>query len=192
MVDPVQRGSGCCCGNGSRGEEPRRGFLAKSLALALGALAYATPAAVGIFAFLNPLRQKSQAGELMRLSSLEMLPEGGAPVKIPVITDRADAWNRFPNEPVGAVFLRRVAKDQVQAIQVLCPHAGCFVDYDDAKKCYVCPCHKATFDLDGKRREEKSESPRDLDTLEVELRGSEVWVIFQKFQVGTPEKKPRA
>ncbi len=171
---------------------PRRGFLAKSLALALGAAAFATPVVAAIVSFLNPLRQKGQAGELMRLASLEGLPEAGPPVKFPVIMDRVDAWNRYPKQPVGAVFLRRTAKERVLALQVVCPHAGCFVDYDEANKRYHCPCHKATFDLEGKRLEARSESPRDLDELEVELRGSEVWVKFERFQPGSTEKVSQA
>ena len=163
-----------------------------SLALLFGAAAYATPAVVGIIAFLNPLRQKGQAGEFIRLAALEGLPEGGPPVKTPVIMDRVDAWNRFPNQPVGAVFLRRTAKDQVLALQVVCPHAGCFVDYDDVNKRFFCPCHKATFDLEGKRLEASSESPRDLDTLPWDVRGSEVWVKFERFQPGSTDKTPQA
>ncbi len=182
-----------CCGcQHTASPEPRRGFLGRSLALALGAVAYATPIAVGILSFLNPLRQKAQAGDFLRLGSLEGLSEGGAPVKTPVIMDRVDAWNRFANEPVGAIFLRRTGKEQVEALQVVCPHAGCFIDYDGANQRFVCPCHKATFELDGKRREADSESPRDLDTLEVEVRGKEVWVKFQRFQPGSTAKVPEA
>ncbi len=160
-------------------------------ALGVGAVAYATPLVVGIFSFLSPLRpsQKGQTGDgFIRLASLDALAENGAPVKTPVVMDREDAWNRFPKEPVGAVFLHRTAKDKVLALQVVCPHAGCFVDYDGPNKRYYCPCHKATFDLEGKRLEAKSESPRDLDTLDVDIRGTEVWVKFQRFQSGSTEK----
>ena len=193
MANPVRppRSACGCCGDSPPGQ-PRRGFLARSLALLLGAAAYATPAVVGILSFLNPLRQKGAAGEPIRLASLEGLSEGGPPVKVPVIMDRVDAWNRFPKQPVGAVFLQRIGKAEVLALQVVCPHAGCFVDYDEAKKHFFCPCHKATFDLDGKRLEASSESPRDLDTLDWEVRGSEVWVTFQRFQPGSTAKTPQA
>ena len=190
MESPV-RATCPCCGDPGAGQ-PRRGFLAKSLALVLGAAAFATPVAVGIVSFLNPLRQKGQAGELLRLASLEGLPEDGPPVRVPVLMDSVDAWNRIPKQPVGAVFLRRTAKDQVLALQVVCPHAGCFVEYDEANKQYSCPCHKATFDLEGKRLEERSESPRDLDELEVDVRGSEVWVKFERFQPGSTDKITQA
>ena len=172
--------------------DPRRRFLIKSVAVASGGLAYTVPALTGIVAFLNPLGQKSQAGALLRVASLDMLPEDGTPQKVSIVADRTDAWNRFANEPIGAVFLRRTGERQVEALNVVCPHAGCSVVYQDGK--LFCPCHAASFDLDGKRLDETSPSPRDLDTLEVEIpEGTEeIWVRFQNFQTGIAEKVPEA
>lgn len=145
---------------------------------------------VGIVAFLNPLRQKSQSGEFMRLASLDVLPDDGTPRKVPVIATRIDAWNTYPDEPIGAVFLRRTGKE-VMGLQVICPHAGCSINYESSPSGgkFFCPCHIASFDLTGKRTDIKSMSPRDMDTLEVEIRNkNEVWVKFQTFGVGTAKK----
>jgi len=173
--------------------EPRRGVLAKLVAMAAWAAAYLVPAAAAVAAFLNPLRVKSRAGEPLRLGSIDALPSDGTPRKFPVVMDRTDAWNRFPNQPVGAVFLRRTGDAEVEAIQVVCPHAGCFVNYDPQKNVFFCPCHIASFDLSGKRLDETSPSPRDLDTLDAEVRdGGEVWVTFQNFRTGIPQKVPEA
>lgn len=168
--------------------EPRRGFVFKFLAVLLGAAAYLPPVAMGVVSFLNPLRQKAKAGEFMRLATLDALPADGTPLKTTVTMDRVDAWNRFPNQPVGAVFLRRVGPNEVRAIQVVCPHAGCLVSYDAANKGFFCPCHNASFDIEGKRTDAVSSSPRDLDTLESKIEGAEVWVRFQNFRTGTSDK----
>jgi menaquinol-cytochrome c reductase iron-sulfur subunit len=139
------------------------------------------------------LRQKAQAGQFRRVASLDMLPEDGTPQKVSIVADRTDAWNRFPNEPIGAVFLRRTGSEQVEAFNVVCPHAGCSVQYEPGKDRLFCPCHGATFDLSGKRLDETSPSPRGLDALDVEIRnGTEVWVRFQNFRVGIAEKVPEA
>lgn len=170
--------------------DQRRGFITKVVALLVGAAAYLPPAAAGAWVFLNPLRQKGQGGRMFRLATLETLDE--VPRKFPVIADRTDAWNRFPNEPVGAVYLRKTADNAdnpVQAIHVVCPHAGCSIQYQAEGQKFFCPCHSASFDLSGARLDETSPSPRDLDTLEVEIRAeSEVWVKFVNFRTGTPEK----
>jgi len=189
------------CTQAAPGDEPepaavanlRRRFVMKTLALASGGLAYMVPALAGIAAFLNPLRQKSQAGQFLRVASLDMLPEDGTPLEVSVVADRADAWNRFSNEPIGAVFLRRTGSGQVEALNVVCPHAGCSVQYRQAEGKFFCPCHAASFDLAGKRLDEASPSPRDLDSLETEIRnGTDVWLRFQNFRIGIAEKVAEA
>ncbi len=168
----------------------RRGFLGQAVAVLCGGVAILVPAAVGVVAFLNPLRQKGQGGGWMRLAALDTLPADGTPQRVPLIAERTDAWTHFPAEPVGAVFLRRTG-DKVTALQVVCPHAGCSIGYQSAPQGgeFLCPCHAATFDLSGKRTQTTSQSPRDMDSLEVEVRNqTEVWVNFQNFPVGTAEK----
>jgi Rieske Fe-S protein len=167
----------------------RRGFLAKLLALGLGAVALAVPTLSALATFLNPWRQKGDPGKWVRVTSLDALPVGGPPQRCPVIADRSDAWNRYPDTAVGAIFLCRVGEREVLALQTICPHNGGCVSYDPEKKNFYCPSHNALFDLQGRRLDEKSISPRDLDTLEVDPdRLPEVWVKFEKFQDGTAQK----
>ncbi len=188
MVDSTR--TPCCCCGGEADVQARRGFLAKVLAVVLGAGAYLTPVLAGVVSFLNPLRQKRQAGQFMRLATLDALPSDGTPLKTTVTMDRVDAWNRMPNQPVGAVFLRLVdsEKKEVRAIHVVCPHAGCFITYDAEKKGFFCPCHNASFDLEGRRLDATSSSPRDLDTLDCKVEAGEVWVRYQNFRTGISEK----
>jgi menaquinol-cytochrome c reductase iron-sulfur subunit len=172
------------------GARDRRGFLGSAIALLCGAVAMVVPAAVGVAAFLNPLRQKGQGGGFVRLTSLDAVPQDGTPLKVPVIADRSDAWTHFAAEPVGAVFLRREG-DKVLAFQVSCPHAGCAIGFEASPKGgrFYCPCHSAAFDLVGKRTDAVSPSPRDMDSLEVEIRDkNDVWVKFQTFLAGTAGK----
>jgi menaquinol-cytochrome c reductase iron-sulfur subunit len=170
----------------------RRGFCTKVIALLVAIGVYVPAAVAGVLALLSPLRQAGQAGRSMRLATLDGLPEDGTPRKFAVVADHRDAWTHYPKQPVGAVFLRRTGEKQVQALQVICPHAGCFVVHDPEKKGFFCPCHSASFDLDGKRNGSDCPSPRDMDTLEVELRGREVWVNYQKFRTGIPGKVAEA
>lgn len=189
------KSSCCCCQSSGAPGEDRRGFLGKAAALIVGAVGLLVPAAAGLAAFLNPLRQKSEAGKFRKLAALDALKVGDPPQKVSIIADRADAWNVFRNEPIGGVFLRRVGEQEVQAFQVICPHAGCSIGYEASPNGgkYFCPCHVASFDLDGKRLDSPSPSPRDMDTLEVEIRESnEIWVKFQNFGQGTASKEASA
>ena len=172
----------------------RRAFLTKSCAVLIGGVVGAFPVATGVAVFLDPIRRKSgAASNFVPVASLNALPEDGLPAKFPVITSRVDVWTKSPLTPVGAIYLRRSGPKSVQAFNVVCPHAGCFVDFVPDRKSYLCPCHKSTFALDGKINDPASPSPRGLDELEVEIRNdTEVWVKFQNYRAGVHEKIPLA
>ncbi len=173
-------------------DQNRRHFLKEAGAIAISGVAVAVPAAAGLAVFLDPLRRRSGPSELVRVASLESLPKDGSPKQFSIVADRTDAWNRYASVPVGAVYLRR-AGDKVEALNVVCPHAGCFVNYLSDRKQFLCPCHNSLFALDGSLANLKSPSARAMDALEVELRnGTEIWVRFQNFQTGKPEKIPAA
>jgi menaquinol-cytochrome c reductase iron-sulfur subunit len=172
-------------------EPKRRDFIKKSCAVIIGAVTALVPAISGLLVLLDPLRRKAQDNDAVLIASLSSLPVDGVPRKFPVVADHTDAWNRVPRVPIGAVYLRRIGDKQIQAFNVICPHAGCFVDYDLSRKGYHCPCHNSSFGVDGTIADPKSPSPRGLDELEVEIRsGNEIWVKFQNFRAGGKEKIP--
>jgi menaquinol-cytochrome c reductase iron-sulfur subunit len=171
----------------------RRGFLKRITAVLLGALATITPVAAGLMVILDPLRRKSDQNTFILVTSLRSVPEDGLPRKFVVVASHSDAWNRNPSVPVGAVYLRRTGPNSIQAFNVVCPHAGCFVDFVPARKSYVCPCHNSIFALNGQISDPNSPSPRGLDELPVEVRNdAEVWVKFENFLAGHKEKTPVA
>ena len=169
----------------------RREFLTQAAAIAVGgALTVVAPIA-GLCVLLDPLRHKSEGGASVLVASLNSLPENGEPRKFSVLATRVDAWNRTPNVPVGAVYLQRIKGDKVRALNVVCPHAGCFVDFRAAQGCFLCPCHNSTFGADGQVLDPQSPSPRGLDELPVEVRGGgAIWVTFQNFRAGVHAKIP--
>lgn len=169
----------------------RRGFLKKAFAILLGTLAGIIPSLSGLVVFLDPLRRKGRDSGAVLVTSLNALPEDGLPRKFSIIASHTDAWTRIPEVPIGAVYLRRTGQKTVQAFNVVCPHAGCFVDFKADRKSYHCPCHNSAFALDGRISDPKSPSPRGLDELTVEIRNdTEVWVKFQNFRAGHPGKVP--
>ncbi|MDB6023574.1 MAG: (2Fe-2S)-binding protein [Pedosphaera sp.] len=177
----------------SGAQTDRRGFFKKSLALIIGGAAALLPAIAALKVLLDPLRHKSAAGTAIKIVTLDAVPADGVPRKFPVLAAKMDAWNKFQNVPIGAVYLRRTGDGKLEALNVVCPHAGCFVDFSPAKEGFVCPCHNSHFNLDGKIASKKSPSPRGLDSLPVEVDADGViWVTFQNFQAGRPDKVPVA
>ena len=172
--------------------EPRRDFLKKASSIVIGGVIKAAPIAAGVRVLVDPLRQKAAGGQVVKVTTLDSLPTDGTPRKFAILASRTDAWNRFPDAPVGAIYLRRTANNGVEALNVVCPHAGCFVDFRVEKKGYYCPCHNSLFAMDGKIADPKSPAPRGLDTLKTEVKGNEIWVEFQNFRTGMKEKRPVA
>ena len=161
----------------------RRGFI-KFLCVVIGGIVSAIPFGAGIWAYLNPITQeKGQDGDgFVKITTLDAIPADGTPAKFSVIADKEDAWNKFKNISVGAIYLRKEA-GKVKALHTVCPHLGCFIDYRSNENDFFCPCHNSNFKLDGNII--SGVSPRPMDPLQIEIRNStEVWVKFQNFQPG--------
>lgn len=182
-------------------QPPRRNILAALAAIVVGAVVGFVPFAAGLATFLDPLLKRkmngADAGEakrpLRRVASLASLPADGTPVQVPVIADLTDAWNSEPNQPIGAVYLRR-SGDKVECFNAICPHAGCFVAYAADRKLFQCPCHTSSFQLDGQRIH-PTPSPRDMDPLAVDpekLKEGEVWVEFVNYYPGKEHREEKS
>jgi menaquinol-cytochrome c reductase iron-sulfur subunit len=176
---------------------PRRGFLAKALAFLTGGVLVTLPTAAGLAFFLDPLlRKRGSAGGgdgrrdadgFLPVTNLAAIPVDGKPQVFTVYDDTVDAWNKFADQPVGRVFLRKLPDGSVTAFNMRCPHLGCAVDYRPAQNDYLCPCHMSAFDLGGHKKNEIP--PRNLDALEVKIKDkSEVWVRYETFKAGTPDR----
>jgi Rieske Fe-S protein len=183
----------------------RRAFLSKFLATAIGGLVAIVPALAGLAVFFDPVRRKLQADgaggnggdeRFTTVARLDAVPADGLPRKFQVIADRVDAWTKHPASPVGAVYLKREkdTPDKVVAFNVVCPHAGCFVE-PAAGGAFRCPCHNSLFSGDGSIIPGQCVSPRGLDEQEVDpaaLKNGLVRIKFQNYLPGTPERKPLA
>lgn len=155
----------------SPSNDNRRSFFAVAVAVVTGAFAVLTPLGAGIASFLTPLFRKSKSATV-RIALLDQVPDDGVPRSFPVLADRVDAWTRYPQQRVGAVYLvRHKGEATPTAFTAKCPHAGCFIGYTPGEDTFKCPCHTSAFKLDGSRaRGDNEVSPRDMDKLKVELR----------------------
>lgn len=175
---------------------PRRGFLGKALAVTIGGLVGLVPVASGLAVYFDPLRRKQGLHEPIPVTTLDALPDDGMPRLFPVIATRDDAWTRYVDEPVGAVYLRRLkGTDTIQAFSATCPHAGCFVAFKEDRKQFQCPCHTSAFQIDGKRVM-PCVAPRGLDELKCKIvtngHTRQVLVYYVNYYSGIEEKKPKA
>lgn len=146
----------------------------------------------GIGMLIEPLRRqakKEKRRRLLKLSDLEI----GVPRKFVIRDRRADAWTRYAEGPIGAVWIVR-RDERVDVFSVTCPHLGCQVEHVAAEKMFFCPCHEASFTDDGGIISGPQLRGLDrLDTAVEKVKGEEwVSVVFERFETGTQEKTPLA
>ncbi len=169
----------------------RREFLKSAACAVLGGCAVLPAIGVATVVLSKPLGAKAVPVPV-RLTNLTALPLNGPPKAFQVVTERLDAWTKFPANAIGSVFLRRVGEREVIAFNASCPHLGCAVEFQGPRDAFYCPCHDSEFAKDGAVRG-KSPSLRALDTLEVEVNEEgDVWVTFRHFKTGLAEKVPVA
>jgi menaquinol-cytochrome c reductase iron-sulfur subunit len=186
--------------------EDRR-LAVKIIAAGVGAVAGLIPAAAGIATFIDPAARREHKftdrskpagqtleGGYIRVASLADVPTDGRPLRVTVRDDVTNKWTFTPNEPVGEVFLRRTSSSEKPiAFTTVCPHLGCAISLakgDDGKPIFKCPCHKSSFQIDGKMIQ-PTPSPRDMDTLECKVENGVVYVKYENFHTGRTDKTPK-
>jgi menaquinol-cytochrome c reductase iron-sulfur subunit len=189
----------------SGSETPRRNFVVEFLAAGIGALVGLVPVTLGGLFFLDPLIRKGdkppegeaagseenpvvkENGFLRLTLGIDALPADGTPIRYTVRDDIVNVWNKFLNQPIGAVWLRRI-QNQVLAFSTVCPHLGCDVEHRTSEGDFYCPCHTSAFDLEGVPL--NVIPPRGMDTLEAEVRDGRIWLKYEQFRGATSEKVP--
>jgi cytochrome b6-f complex iron-sulfur subunit len=114
------------------------------------AASYGTAVALAL-KYLYP-NKKPPAVRSIFVARLSQLPDGGTRQ----VTD-------LRGVPVQVVR----QGESLRALSTVCPHLGCRVRWEAADKKFVCPCHNAAFDQEGKVV--AGPPPRPLDRYEVEV-----------------------
>jgi menaquinol-cytochrome c reductase iron-sulfur subunit len=184
-----------------------RRLLLKWASSGLAAACAAFVVVPGVGFVLSALRRPARRqGVSCRVARLLDLPVGH-PTQAAVSGRRRDAWTVHPDTTIGRVWLVRRSDDatppeqaQVDVFTAVCPHLGCAIGLDAGGKKLVCPCHKAAFDLRGKKvmtdeLGRKNHAPRDMDALRWHIvrddESGEWWVEvqYEKFEPGLKHKK---
>lgn len=102
-----------------------------------------------------------------------------------------DGWAAARDVLVGAAYVRRIGPKpaDIDARSAICPHLGCAIGYEPARKTYLCPCHDSRFSLTGETISGPSE--RGLDDLPVQLdRDGRLKLTWLRYRLGSPTKEP--
>lgn len=167
-------------------DEGRRTLLKLGVhGLGAGVAAVTAGPAIAYLAF--PLSHDTTTGAqgFIPAGRLERFKEG-QPVKVDLLSDKTDAWNRVEQVKVGSAWVVNTGGKLV-AYSSVCPHLGCAIDFDSAATKFKCPCHRSAFGQNG--AVEDGPSPRPMDELEVKEEGGLLAIRYQRFKQGVPEKQ---
>jgi menaquinol-cytochrome c reductase iron-sulfur subunit len=166
-------------------DDGRRLFLKLGVhGLGAGVAAVTAGPAIAYLAF--PLAHDTTTGAhgFVAVGRLERFKEG-APVKVDLISDKTDAWNRIESVKVGSAWVVNLGGKLV-AYSTVCPHLGCAIDYEAASDSFKCPCHRSAFDKKGQIQD--GPAPRAMDELECKEEGGLLSIKYLRFKQGEHEK----
>jgi menaquinol-cytochrome c reductase iron-sulfur subunit len=161
----------------------RRSFLGVLLGLASTTVAALLAVPVVRYLFY-PLTAGSTSSGWSVAGSLSEVTASPVPVSRTLHLKERDGWRETVSSPT--VYL--IGKgNSVQALSAICPHLGCTIPWDAARKEFVCPCHGGVFAPDGHYI--SGPPRRGMDTLQTKVTNGNVMVKYQTFRPDVPNKQ---
>ncbi len=159
----------------------RRSFVLRAVIgvfTSLGALVMAVPFLRVVFN-AAPLRK----AEWAEAANISILPEG-QPKDVKFEAHSVDAYLR--QMKLRSVWVIKHSPEIFSVFSPICPHLGCYYKWDPSTQHFECPCHGSVFTITGKVI--GGPAPRPLDTLPYKVQGGKLFVKWERFQVGIPQK----
>ncbi len=159
----------------------RRGFLR----LAMGIISVIVSLLLGIpfvAALIMPTYRKGQS-PYARVGEVASLPKE-QPVSVRFRFQSTDAF--LKQTEVHEAWVVKHSDSDLTVFSPICTHLGCHYDWAAAAGEFVCPCHNSYFSLTGNVL--AGPAPRPLDTLPYRIEDGVLYVKWERFQAGIPEK----
>ena len=120
-----------------------------------------------------------------RVGDVSSLPLG-QPVRLNFFARLEDAYRH--ETTVHSVWVVKHSPEEVTVFSPICTHLGCYFKWDADTGQFECPCHGSVFSIDGKVL--GGPAPRPLDILPAKIDSGILFVSWEQFKVGIPEKVP--
>jgi menaquinol-cytochrome c reductase iron-sulfur subunit len=164
-------------------EATRRGFFR----IAIGVLGGFVGLVLGIplvASLVGPAFRK-KVPSWARVAKVESLPLG-QPTVVSFTDQSSEGYLR--ETVVRNVWAVRRSATEVTVFSPICTHLGCRYDWEPNSGRFLCPCHGSLFGLDGKAL--AGPAPRPLDTLPVKIENGELFVEWERYELGISKKIP--
>jgi len=118
-----------------------------------------------------------------RAGEIESLPTG-RPTRLNFFVRVEDAYRH--ETTVQSVWAIKHSATDVTVFSPVCTHLGCYFKWDQGTGHFECPCHGSVFAIDGKVL--GGPAPRPLDTLPAKIDNGILFVVWERFEVGIPQR----
>ncbi|MDE2027999.1 MAG: ubiquinol-cytochrome c reductase iron-sulfur subunit, partial [Candidatus Omnitrophica bacterium] len=166
-----------------RSEEPqdiqKRNFLKGLTGAILGFMTFFL--AIPFISYLVPAAKEGTEEKFSKVPNFPSLPVG-KPTKLTF--EYVDKQGFITSNVVYDVWVIKHAPDKATVYSPLCPHLNCRYNFVNGE--FACPCHGSVFNEEGKVL--GGPAPRPLDTLPYKIQGGELYVQWELFKAGVPEK----
>lgn len=164
-------------------ETTRRRFLklAAGVLAAVNGLVLGIPAVAALF---GPVRKKKKADWFAVAEVGPLQPD--RPVELKFEVGAEDAFHR--SRALHSVWIIKRASGSTTVFSPICTHLGCSIIWNASTEHFECPCHEGVFSLDGNVL--SGPAPRRLDTLEHRIENGRLFVKWELFKAGEPQKVP--
>jgi len=125
----------------------RRDFV-KLTTAALGTIMGAAIGLPAIGFLIDPALKPGGKDAWISIGKLEDMPVG-APHPFSFTLTHVNGWERTATNYGGFVLRRSEDPQDILILSSRCTHLACQVNWREDSQVYICPCHDATFSMDG-------------------------------------------
>lgn len=127
---------------------------------------------------------RTKIRHFVKVCKVDSLPKS-TPADLNFADQDVDAFIR--ETTLRSVWAVKNSASDVTVFSPICPHLGCRYNWDSQSDHFVCPCHGSVFSKDGKVV--AGPTPRPLDTLPTKIENGDLYIEWEQFKVGTPQKE---
>lgn len=95
---------------------------------------------------ISPALKVQEVDDWVSLGALDGYPIG-IPTLFSFTRSKINGWERTTSS--FGVFVLRKSTSDLKVYSNVCTHLSCRVSWNEEESAYLCPCHDASFDIDG-------------------------------------------